>query len=70
MWSILTAVSSKLLSLSALLAAYELKEEGFDVSVAHIECDGYKIQDEGELDAAGDETVLYGLWLTGEMYAT
>jgi hypothetical protein len=68
--SILTAVSSKLLSLSALLAAYELKEEGFDVSVAHIECDGYKIQDEGELDAAGDETVLYGLWLTGEMYAT
>jgi hypothetical protein len=39
------------------------------VSVAHIECDGYKIEDEGELDVAASHTALYGLWLTGEMYA-
>jgi hypothetical protein len=58
-----------LLSLSALLAAHELKEEGFDVSVAHIECDGYKIENEEELDGAVSYTALYGLWLTGEMYA-
>jgi hypothetical protein len=67
--AILTAVSSKLLSLSALLAAHELKEEGFDVSVAHIECDGYKIENEEDLDGAVSYTALYGLWLTGEMYA-
>jgi len=68
--SILTSVSSKLLSLSALLAAYELKEEHFDISVAHTECDGYKIEDEEALHAAASQTNLYGLWLTGEFYVT
>jgi hypothetical protein len=68
--SILTSVSSKLLSLSALLAAYELKEAHFDISVAHIECDGYRIQSEEALDAAAEHTSLYGLWLTGESYVT
>jgi hypothetical protein len=68
--SILTSVSSKLLSLSALLAAYELKGARFDISVAHIECDGYRIQSEEALDAVAEHTNLYGLWLTGEFYVT
>jgi hypothetical protein len=69
--SILTSVSSKLLSLSALLAAYELKEAHFDISVAHIECDGYKIQSEdAAIEAATERTSLFGLWLTGEFYVS
>lgn len=67
--SIVTSVSSKLLSLGGLLAAYELKREKFDVSVAHIEASGYRIEGGATFDAKVGETTLYGLWLTGEFYA-
>jgi hypothetical protein len=62
---ILSAVSSKLLSFSTLLVAYELKKLGIDIGIAHIEADGYLIETDA---SAGVMSTLYGLWLSGEMY--
>jgi hypothetical protein len=58
----LSALSSKLMSLGALLVAYELKQANFDIGVAHIECQGYTI------DSAETNPELVGLWLSGECY--
>ena len=59
----LSALSSKLMSLGALLVAYELKNCEHNIGVAHIECQGYTL--------SGKETnsELIGLWLAGECYA-
>jgi hypothetical protein len=63
---VLSALSSKLLSFSTLLVAYELKKSGIDIGIAHIEADGYTI----DFDAVKDTgSTLYGLWLAGEIYA-
>jgi hypothetical protein len=58
----LSALSSKLMSLGALLVAYELKQANFDIGVAHIECQGYTI------DSRETNPELVGLWLSGECY--
>lgn len=59
----LSALSSKLMSLGALLVAYELKPAGFDIGVAHIDCQGY------EMASPETHPELVGLWLSGECYA-
>jgi hypothetical protein len=56
----LSALSSKLMSLGALLVAYELKQVGYNVGVAHIECQGYT------LESRKSDAELVGLWLAGE----
>ena len=68
--AVLSALSSKLLSVGALLAAYELSRwrtgaERIDVGVAHVDTQGYRI-----LDTPGDSeaTELYTMWLCGECY--
>lgn len=53
-------LSSKLMSLGALLLAYELKESGHGVGIAHIESQGYV------LDSEPPQPELFGLWLAGE----
>lgn len=63
---VITAVSSKLLSIGALLAAYEAKKFNYMVGIAHIECNGYLIKDEGKLREGNEE--LFSLWLAGECY--
>ena len=60
----LSALSSKLMSLGALLVAYELKTAGYDIGVAHIDCQGY------ELASSETRPEIVGLWLSGECYAT
>lgn len=60
---VLSALSSKLFSLGALLAAYEMKDDGIAVCIAHVECRGYDIADDAQV--GGD---LFGLWLKGELY--
>lgn len=65
----ITAVSSKLLSLGALLAAYELMESEYRVGIAHIESQGYEMN-RGQADSLAQEHELFSLWLTGECYAT
>lgn len=60
----LSALSSKTMSLGAMLAAYELKELNYNIGVAHIECQGYT------LDSVQSNPELVCLWLAGECYAT
>lgn len=56
----ISPLSSKLMSLGALLVAYELKERGHGVGIAHIESQGYALTENTP------EAELFGLWLAGE----
>lgn len=64
---VLSALSSKLLSVGALLVAYDFKTNGIDIGIAHVECHGYHMEDEtsGEKSQRHGEPV--GLWLAGEL---
>ncbi len=62
---VISAISSKLLSIGALLAAYEAKKADYMVGIAHIESHGYVIK-EDELPKGNEE--LFSLWLAGECY--
>jgi hypothetical protein len=59
----LSPLSSKLMSLGALLVAYEMKPT-LDVGVAHIECQSYV------LESREMNPELVGLWLSGACYET
>jgi hypothetical protein len=65
--AVVSAMSSKLSSLGALLAAYELHsslgDRHVDVGVAHVEAQGYAIAQHD-----GPPPTLYNLWLAGECY--
>ncbi|MBC7173648.1 MAG: hypothetical protein H5U40_14505 [Polyangiaceae bacterium] len=63
----LSAMSSKLASIGVLLAAYELgrREPKVTVGVAHVESQGYRVDQE----AAGPAPTLFTMWLSGECYA-
>ncbi len=58
----LSALSSQLMSLGALLAAYELKQSGQGIAVAHVDSQGYT------LDNSKMDSEVFGLWLAGECY--
>jgi hypothetical protein len=60
-----SAVSSKLLSLGALLVTYELKESGMSVSLAHVETQGYEISAQEKEEGIDD---LFTLWIAGDCY--
>lgn len=67
--AILTAASSKLLSIGAVLAAYELKKSKSRIAIAHIEAHGYGIGVElGHLAKLAEDGVTHCLWLAGECY--
>lgn len=67
---VLSALSSKLLSIAALLVAYELKSKDLNIGIAHVEPQGYELgftelEDPDKL-MAGHE--MFSLWLSGEPY--
>lgn len=62
---VLSALSSKLLSVGALLVAYELRGERIDVGIAHVDCHGYVI-DDAATAAPWPSGELFGLWIAGE----
>jgi len=64
---VISTLSSKLLSLGALLTAYELRTL---VGIAHVEVSGYvmPIVDPNILNNVSEE--LFEIWLVGECYAT
>jgi len=66
--TVISSVSTKLLSLGVLLAAYELKQARVDLAIAHVESHGYRIEDEQVLPRLATQSVLFGLWLAGECY--
>lgn len=60
----LSALCSKLMSLGVLLVAYEMKTSSIlNVGIAHIECQGYEINEQPIL-----QIEHVGLWLAGECY--
>jgi len=65
---IISPLSSKLLSVGALIAAYEAKQLGKLVGVAHVECKSYRIEGSLEELKASERQVLYEIWLAGEPY--
>jgi len=58
---VLSALSSKLLSISALLVAYDFKIQRTDIGIAHVDCHGYHVE-----PGPSPKPELSGLWLTGE----
>ena len=66
--AIVSSVSSKLLSMGGLLAAYEMKQAKLDVSMAHIEAQGYSIENEDTIRDLARNSSLFALWLCGECY--
>lgn len=66
--AVVSAMSSKLSSMGALLAAYDLRCGGsgdhIDVGIAHVEAQGYSLNPPNGMPAA----TLYNLWLAGECY--
>jgi hypothetical protein len=67
--AVMSANSSKLLSVGALLAAYELKRRGIDIAIAHVETHGYSLEKPDEFSALAAQSTIYGLWISGECYA-
>jgi hypothetical protein len=61
---VVSALSSKLLSVGALLAAYEAKRKGFMIGISHVETHGYRIHG----DIGSCEPELNSLWIAGECY--
>lgn len=64
--AVVSAMSSKLSSIGALLAAHELRNcaaaDRVDVGVAHVEAQGYSLNRPADVP----NPTLYSLWLTGE----
>lgn len=60
---VISALSSKLLSLGALLAGYEMRDV---VGIAHVESSGYVMSTDIDISLVHEE--LYEIWLTGECY--
>ena len=65
---VLSPLSSKLLSVGCLLAAYELQSSDFQVGIAHVENQAYNFIDTVEIGKIREETTPFTLWLTGECY--
>ncbi len=61
----LSALSTKLMSVGVLLVAYELRQAQLKVGVAHVDSQGY-IMDEGA--GLPRQSDLFGLWIAGECY--
>ena len=60
-----SALSSKLMSLGTLLAAYDLKTRETNkigVGIAHVGCNNYRLEE------CVPDTEVFGLWLTGRCY--
>lgn len=68
---VISTFSSKLLSLGALLCAYEFKMlNKIKVGILNVDSSGYEIEDEATAQSLGDQTKIFLLWLAGEPYTT
>jgi hypothetical protein len=63
---VLSALSSKLMSVGALLVAYEMKSANIPVGMAHVGCHGYIIDETPASAPVHARVELFGLWLAGE----
>ena len=63
---VLSSLSSKLMSVGALLVAYEMKSANIAVGMAHVGCHGYIIDEVPARAALQQRVELFRLWLAGE----
>lgn len=63
---VISALSSKLLSVGALLVAYDFKTANIDIGLAHVECHGYHMDDDAPAEVSEHPGEPVGLWLSGE----
>jgi len=61
---VVSVLSNKLLSVGALLAAYEAKQNNYMIGISHVETHGYQIH--GDIVSCNPK--LYSLWIAGECY--
>ncbi len=67
--AVISSFSSKLLSIGALLAAYELLYHmGKKVNILNVDSLGYTIEDVNSAKKLKDESEVFVTWLTGEPY--
>lgn len=64
----LSSVSSKLISLGTMLAAFDLKRNGFGTGLAHVGVQGYDLSAEVLEGTELDQSDLYALGLFGDFY--
>jgi hypothetical protein len=64
---ILSALSSKLMSIGAFLAVYESKKQDKVVGIAHVESIDHHLKDD-DRESNSKNDILYEIWLTGEPY--
>lgn len=66
---VISTFSSKLLSIGALLCAYEFKGlENIKVGILNVDSSGYEIDNEAEAQKMGDKSELFLIWLAGDPY--
>lgn len=65
---VLSSLTSKVLSIGALLVAYELKEAKMNVGIAQVEVQGYEILEPAPA-AVPPSTRLFDIWIAGDCYA-
>jgi len=66
---VITILSSKLLSIGALLTTYELKNnDNFNVGIWSVDSQGYEIKDMNSLKKSNEKSELFVTWLTGSPY--
>ena len=65
---VISPLSSKLLCVGALLAAYDLQSEGSNVGIAHVENQTYDIENVKDLEKEARLALPFTMWLTGECY--
>ena len=66
--TVISALSSKLLSLGALLAAWDLKKSDYCVGIAHVLAEGYHLHNQSS--SLDSENNLFEVWIDGEPYDT
>jgi len=64
----ISTFSSKLLSIGALLTAYDLKDE-IGVGILNVDAEGYRINNIEVLKKLNEKSELFVTWLTGEPYS-
>ncbi len=66
---VISTFSSKLLSIGALLCAYEYKVlNNVKVGILNVDSSGYEIENEADAQSMGEESELFLIWLAGVPY--
>jgi hypothetical protein len=66
---IISPLSSKIMTIGAAMAAYELRKAGIRVDVSHVGARGYSVSgDFNKMKNIAEKSELFSIWLTGECY--